>query len=341
MGLMSPQISTKTLVPICRQLSTAYDAGIPLVQALSLTRNALGDTRAKEVLGGMEADIRAGSTLAEAAQRQRRYLPPILLSLLAAGEAGGRLDAMLGDLADYYEERLAMRRTIMGMLALPTLQLLAAWFLGTFAIGLVGNLSLDPRSKFTLGGYFNQYLVFQGSVLLAAGIGAAAVIALGRAGVLRGAGGMLSMRLWPLSLVTRRYALARFFRSFALLIASGLPIHRAIEHSAAAAGNSYVERQVLGAIPPVMEGQTLTEAFSRVRVLTPAAREMLHVGEESGRLDRTLRKVADYHMAEANHAVQIATRVAGVGIVLLVGLVVGYVVITFYTRYYGDFLNSI
>ncbi|MFP4500887.1 MAG: type II secretion system F family protein [Candidatus Hydrogenedentota bacterium] len=340
MGLFSPEISTKTLVPLCRQLATSYDAGIPLVQTLALTRNGMRDGKAKEVLRAMEQDVRDGATLAEAAGKQRRYLPPILTSLLASGEAGGRLDRMLRDLADYYEDRLAMSRRIMGMLAYPVIQLMFAWFLGTFAIGLIRNLDFSARDPFSLSSYIGQWLVFQGGALTAAALVFGGLVVLGRRGMLDRAQGFVASRVWPLSIVARRFALARFFRSFALLIQSGLPIQRCVEHAAAASDNAYIARDLERAIPPIMEGRSLVEAFGGVQVLTPSAREMLAVGEQSGNLEASLNKVADYHMAEANQAVEMATKVANVLIVLVVGLVVGYVVITFWTTYYGSMMDS-
>ena len=334
MALLSPQLSTKTLVPMCRQIATAYDAGITITQALALARNGTGDKQAHAVLDAMEYDIRNGSTLGEAAAAQRKRLPPILVSMLASGETGGRLDVMLRDLADYYEDRLAMRRKLIGMMAYPSFQLVVAWFLGTFALGLIGNISLDAQTPFSIGAYVQTWLGFQAAILIGVAVVSGAFIALSRAGVLGNLAGMFTMRVWPFSMVAKRFALARFFRSMSLLIQSGLPIQHCIDHAAAAANNGYVAAQVRTAIPRVMDGASLHEAFLPVRVLTSQSREMLRVGEESGNIDGCLRKVADYHLAEANHAVSIATKLANVGIVLLVGLVVGYVVISFYSGYF-------
>jgi type II secretory pathway component PulF len=334
MALFSPQLSTKTLVPMCRQIATAYDAGITITQALALARNATGDKHAQVVLDTMAYDIRNGATLGEAAAAQSKRLPPILISLLASGEAGGRLDVMLRDLASYYEDRLAMRRKLFGMMAYPAFQLIVAWFLGTFALGLVGSLNLNATTPFSVGSYFQTWLGFQAGVLASVGLALAVFIGLSRAGVTGNLASMFAIRVWPFSVVAKRFALARFFRSMALLIQSGLPIQKCIDHAAAAANNGYVAAQVRTAIPRVMEGASLQEAFAPVSVLTPQSREMLHVGEVSGNLDGSLRKIADYHLAEANHAVSIATKLANVGIVLLVGLVVGYVVISFYTSYF-------
>jgi type IV pilus assembly protein PilC len=282
----------------------------------------------------MEEAIGKGATLSEAARRESKHLPPLFVELLTAGEMGGRLDVMLRDLADHFEERLAIKRRIIGVMTLPLLELIAAWFLGTFALGLIGNISLDARSTFSIGDYIQGYLQFQGAAMIVAAAAFVGAVFLSRAGMLGWITGALT-RVWPLKPVSQRFALARFFKSMSLLIESGLNIRLCIERSAKAAHNPYIERDLLKAVPRVAEGMSLTHAFAVCGSLTPTAREMLEVGEESGALDKSLSKVADYHLAEANQAVMIASRFFGVAIVLLVGLVVGYIVISFYARYFG------
>ncbi len=339
MGLFSSQIPIKTLVPMCRQLATAYDAGIPIVQTLTLVSGMERNKRAQGVLRTMEADVRNGSTLGEAARRQQAFLPPMLISLLGAGETGGRLDAMLRDLAQYYEDRLEMRRNVLGALALPMLQLAAAWFLGTFALGLIRSLDFSSPRAFNLGAYFRSYLLFQGIAGIAAVAVVIACILLARAGLFHRIWGRITYSVWPISGLARRFALARFFRTFGLLIASGLPIQRCIEQAAAASGNPYVADDLLRAIPFVMHGAPLTDAFDATRCMTHTAREMLAIGETSGSLDRAVHKVAEYHLNEATHALAMFARVARVAITLLVGAIVGYIVISFWSGYYGQLLN--
>jgi type II secretory pathway component PulF len=114
-----------------------------------------------------------------------------------------------------------------------------------------------------------------------------------------------------------------------------------MERAAATTMNPYIERDLLQAIPYLQRGMTLDEALAPLRCLSPTAREMLHVGEQSGKLEQQLRKAADYHMEEANYSLQILTRVFGVAIVLAVALLIGYIVISFYTTYYGGIFNEL
>ena len=335
MGLFTAEMAPKTMVPVCRQLATAYDAGIPIVRALEMTAENVPRGPVREVLLAMSDDVRRGATLEAAARKHNRRLPRFFIELLAAGELGGQLDVMLRDLADYYENRLTMRRRIIGAMIYPGLQLGAAWYLGSFALGLIRKIDFSSRTNFSLDAYFQWYAKMQGvATLVFVGLFFLCVV-LARAGLFGWIWGWVTNFVWPIKNVTRKFALARFFRSLSLLLTTGLDIRRCVQYSAAVTANPYIEQDLLGAVRPISEGASLTQAFGTSRYLTRTGREMLLVGEQSGNLEGTLRKVADYHFEEAMHAVQVATRVLGVVIVLGIGALVGYIVISFYASYFG------
>lgn len=340
MGLMTAEISAKHLVPLCRQMATSYDAGLPIIRTLEMMSANAKDARSKQVFRAMAEDTKAGATLGEAARRQQKYLPRFFIELLHSGELGGRLDVMLHDLANYYEDRLAMQRKIVGAMVYPALQLGAAWYLGTFSLGLIGKINLEAAEPFNLGKYFDQYLMFQGFATGTFALVVVGIIILSRLGLINWSWGLVLNYIWPLNTVNTKFGLARFFRSFSLLVGSGMNIQSCISNAAAISGNPWIEKDLKQAIPRVAAGHTLVEAFSGCRSLTPLAREMLEVGERSGNLEASLRKVSDYHLEEGRHAVAIATKVLGVLIVLGVGAVVGYIVISFYSKYFS-MLDSI
>ena len=345
MGLFSSQVSAKKLVPLCRQLATSYDAGIPILRTLDMVASEYKDPKVRSVLQSMRSELGAGSTLAEAAQSQSKYLPSFFVQLLATGERGGKLDIMLHDLADYFEDRLNMQREFKRLMTLPCIQLVAAWFLGTFSLGLVRQLVrlFGPHSagQFDLSAYFRTYLRFQGQALTVALLLFAVSVILARAGVFGWISGAVSTFVPPFRGVTRKFAMARFFRSLSLLIGSGLSLPKCIESAATVTANPYIQRDLLRAIPIVSSGHTLAEAFADSRYMPVTAREMLFVGEESGRLENQLRKASEYMFGEAAHAVQVMTKVFSTLIYLAVGLTVGYIVITFYSTLYGGMMNEL
>jgi type II secretory pathway component PulF len=171
--------------------------------------------------------------------------------------------------------------------------------------------------------------------MLVFGVIAVGCIILARMGLFGWLAGAVTTHVWPMSLVTRRFALARFFRTMSLLIGGGLRIDQCIIESAEVVQNPYVRQDLMQAAPHVQDGVTLVEAFRDCRYLTPTAREMLVVGEESGSLEESLRKLSEYHLNEANQAVAVATKFLTTAILLAVAAIVGYIVIKFVMIYIG------
>lgn len=346
MGIFSPEISTREMVPVCRQLATAYSAGIPIIRSLETVGEQFRAGRAHRVFTEMANDIRQGSTLGEALDRQRAYLPPVFVYLIKAGEVGGHLDTMLSDLATYYEERLEMQRRVRGMMILPVLELIAAWFLGTFAWGMM-NVALGAMQTGEGGGvsgvmaYVNDWISFQIKAGVVFALLVAIAIVLSRLGALGWITGFFSTHVWPMSTIAREMGLARFFKSFSLLLGSGLDVVRCIQNAAASTANPYIERDLLRTIPEIRAGSTLSDAFRRTRYLTPMSRNMLETGEVSGQLEKQLSKAAEYHFNQGTAAMHRATTIFGTLIVLAVCLFIGGLIISFYSRLYGGIMDEL
>lgn len=345
MGLLSAEINAKAMVPVCRQLATTYEAGIPIVRAINHVGSHSKDPKVRKVLLAIGEDLGSGSTLADATRKQSKYLSPFFIQLLESGEQAGQLDVMLKDLASYYEDRLAMQRAIVAAMAYPMILLASAWFLGTFSIGLIRQTlaGMNDPSRGGLAGvmeYIRLYADFQMRAMLIFAIVCAILVLLARMGTLKWLTGAVTTHVWPLAKVTRYFGMARFFRSFSLLIGSGLGVIKCIEGAASVTGNAYIERDLLKAVPRVRKGDTLVDAFSQSRYMTPLAREMLAIGEESGQLDHHLRKAAEYHLNEANHAVKIALTSFTTLLMMAVFAVVGGIIIYFWTHLYGGLMDG-
>ena len=339
MGLFSSQIGLKKVVPLCRQLATSYDAGIPIMRSLELVSRSQKDKNVRDVIQRMHTSIGNGATLGEAVRSESKYLPTFFIELMATGEKGGKLDIMLRDLAQYFEDQLEMRRETIRAMTYPIIQLIAAWYLGTFAMGIIGKIkdifTQRGGGGFDFSTYISQYLQFQGVALVVFAAIFAVCVVLSRLGLFGYVWGFFATNIWPMSRMTRMFGLARFFRSMSLLIGSGMRIDYCIENSARVTANPYMEKDLLKAVPLVKEGYTLVDAFAGVNALLPQSREMLHVGEASGQLEEALRKASEYHLAEGMHAAAIARRVFGTLIALAVMGTVGYVIIKFWLTYFS------
>ena len=324
---------------MCRQLATSYDAGIPIVKGLQLAAQHASTPRMRRMLDGMATHILDGASLSEAAKKHGDELPDFFVEVVGAGEIGGRLDVLLTDLADYYENMHEAQRSAVLSMIYPLLQLSAAWFLGGFSLGLVRRLNPMASERFNLAAYFREYLGFQAIALTVIALLFIALVVAVRFGVLRAPGALIKNYVWPIRQISQKFALARFFRSMSLLIGAGLDIRKCIERSAAMTMNPQIERDLLRAIPVVTRGGTLVEAFAGCRRISRVGREMIAVGEQSGNLESTLKKVAEYHLGEAIAAARAATTIMKVLILLAVGAIVAVIVISFYSNLYGPMLS--
>ena len=241
---------------------------------------------------------------------------------------------------------MTIQRTVRAALAYPLLLSVIAWFLGTFALGMGRRAvaAFNDASQGGIGGveaFFGEWVKFQIAAMIVFAVIAAVFVVLARAGTLGWITGAITTRAWPLSKVTQYFAMARFFRSFALLLESGMSVMPSIRGAASVTANPYIEKDLIMAIPIVKQGGTLVEAFSRSRFMTPMAREMLAVAEVSGQMDMHLKKCADYHLKEANQAVRIAVTVFTTLIMLGVFAAVGAVIIMFYVNLYGGMMDAL
>jgi len=338
MGLFSTRLSAGEMAPLCRQLATSYDAGIPILQSLELLGRGTSSRKISRMLRRMYDAIKNGATFADAARAEKELLPEFFVEVVGAGEVGGRLDVMLKDLASYYEDQQVMKRSVLASMVYPAFQLGAAWFLGSFSLMLVGRMH---QRGFSLGVYFRQYLMFQAAAIATFIVAFIVMVWLSRIGVFQHVTGFIKNYVWPLRPISRKYALARFFRGMSLLIGAGLNMGECIKRSAALTMNPAMEQDLLQSVPVVMKGGTLVEAFDRSRCLSDVSRQMLLVGEQTGNLDGSLHKVAEWHFDEARTATKTAVTMMGVSILLLLAGLVGYIVVTFYSRLYGGMMQGL
>jgi type IV pilus assembly protein PilC len=286
----------------------------------------------------MSDSIEGGSTLEQAAREHSRHLPRFFIELVGAGEIGGRLVEVFENLADYYERMSDLVRKIIGKLIYP-ICLLSFLAITMCFMAALGEASTEQGLDFNV--LMKGFLQNIANLLLSAGVVLLVVIVLARMKLLGWVFGLITTFMWPLASVTRKLSISRFARSLALLVKSGVPVTEAVAKAAATANNPYIERSLVRCIPDIQAGESLSVALSPCRYLSDMAREMIHTGEESGKLDQHLQKVADVHEAEAMQAASNLVVVLYVLVVLAVALAIGSFVVGFWTNYYGKMFDEL
>jgi len=337
--IFSSRLSLPTMLLLCRQLATSHSAGIPILKSFEIITRSTHSVRLRNVILRMSTSIQAGSTLEQASREQSRYLPSLFVELVGAGEMSGRLDEIFDSLAGYYERTLDLVRRMRGKMIYPiilfTLLLLVMnlWFAIFRATLGAGGVDLNK-----LGRVFFQNIGFFGLGLAGALV---VLVVLSRLGVLGWLFGFVSTFFWPFSRLTRKMAISRFARAFGLLLKSGVPVMDALSKAAVVTSNRYIERSLLRCLPAIQSGESLSVALSQCHYLSDLAREMIHSGEEAGRIDQHLQKVADIHEAEAMQAAKNLVVVMGIMLLLAAGIAIGIYVVSFWTNYYENVLGDL
>lgn len=307
----------------CREMAYTYDAGIPLLNGLKLVAESTHDWRLRRVLRRMQDDIRDGASLSEAVASQQRYWPALFIHVLGAGEAAGQIKRALYEMADHFDQYVAFRRAFMKQLLYPFCLLVAGSIIAISQSAMIFMLR-------TTGGKMN-FKVFAAafarlSIMQVLGmvVPVAVMALLWRLGVWQWVWMQIKTFVWPLSMMTRKMAMARFNRALGLLLGSGLGATHAVEQAARTADNPYIARTLLKAVPRLESGATFTEAIAPCPYMSEAERQMLHIGEVSGTLKKSLTKSAELIEQEVFATLRVAVRLAGLlFFFLVVGILFG------------------
>jgi type IV pilus assembly protein PilC len=338
-GRIGKKVGAKNLAVFTRQFSVMIDAGLPLVQCLDILGNQEEDRNFAAVILQTRTDVEAGASLADAMRKHPKTFDPLFTNMIAAGEAGGILDTILKRLATYIEKAVKLAGQVKSAMIYPiAVMVIAALVVGvilwkvipTFAAlfsGLGAELPLPTRIVIAMSNNLVQFFPF---LLIGAGL---AVYAFkqyygtdnGRRTV---DGGLLKAPV--LGLIMRKIAVARFCRTLATLISSGVPILEGLEITARTSGNAVVEDAVMATRKSIERGETISAPLKETDVFPAMVTQMIGVGEATGALDTMLAKIADFYEEEVDTAVAGLLTLLEPIMIAILGVIVGGIVIAMY-----------
>jgi type IV pilus assembly protein PilC len=335
-GSTGKKVSAKNLAVFTRQFSVMIDAGLPLVQCLDILGSQEEDKNFAAVILQTRSDVEAGASLADAMRKHPRTFDPLFTNMIAAGEAGGILDTILKRLATYIEKAVKLTSQVKSAMVYPiAVIVIAAVVVGvilwkvipTFASlfsGLGADLPLPTRVVIALSDnlvrFFPFVLIFGGAAVY--GFKQYYATEKGRRVV-----DALLLKMPVLGPIMRKIAVARFCRTLATLISSGVPILDGLEITAKTAGNAIVEDAVMLTRKSIERGETVSAPLKETKVFPPMVTQMIGVGEATGALDTMLAKIADFYEEEVDTAVAgLLTLLEPIMIAFLGGIVGGIVI---------------
>jgi len=327
-GLFAPKKKVKLLdlVIFTRQLSTMISAGVPLTRSLAALQGDTENGYMREVLGGVTKDVESGLPLGDAFAKYPRVFSEVYVNMVRAGEEGGILDDILKRLATQVEQDASIRKKIKSAMMYPivilTITVLAFFGVMLFIVPKLGGILLSlggPNAKLpvytqvllNISNFSVQPTIMKHipipiidkipNLILILVVVVVAMTYLLR--YIKTPSGKykfhaLLLRLPVVKTVILKIAIARFSRTFASLMSSGVSVLDALEVTGAALGNKVIEAELAAAAEEVKNGKPLSEPISQSPHFPPIVAQMLMVGEETGQIDTVLVKIADFYEEE-------------------------------------------
>ena len=343
-SFLKPKVTNKDLVVFTRQFSTMIDAGLPLVQGLTILAEQSENPTFKNILKDITKDVEGGSTLAEAMKKHPKVFDDLFVNLVAAGEVGGILDTILRRLATFIEKAEKLKSQIKGAMTYPAVVVGIAIIVIAVILIFVIPVFEDMFKSFgsALPGptqiVVNMSRFMKGNihwVILAVG---AIVYAFKRyRGTEKGRKqtDALLLKMPVFGELLKKTAVARFTRTLGTMISSGVPILDALEIVAKTSGNVIIEEILYEVRGSIAEGQTIAEPLSENDIFPGMVIQMIAVGEATGALDTMLEKIADFYDDEVDAAVAALTSMLEPLLMLFLGGAIGGLVIAMYLPIFG------
>jgi type IV pilus assembly protein PilC len=337
------KVKSKELAIFTRQFSVMIDAGLPLVQCLEILAQQQENKFFAMVLTQIRQDVEEGSTLSAAMGRHTKVFDQLFVNMIDAGEAGGILDLILQRLSTYIEKIVKLRRDVISALIYPAAVVVIA--IAVIAVimifvipsfqniftGLLGPGELLPLPTRIVVAISNFLAGIGGLVILGVVVGA---VLASRAYYKTPKGRRLidkvTLKIPIIGQILRKIAVARFSRTLATLLSSGVPILQSLEITARTAGNTVVEDAINKVRVGVERGESVVEPLKATDVFPNMVSQMVGIGEQTGALDAMLGKIADFYEQEVDSAIASLLTLIEPIMIGFLGVTIGSIVIAMY-----------
>ena len=340
---LDPKPGLKDLAIFSRQLATMLNAGLPIVQALAILERQTEKKKFQSILKEIRTEVEGGANFSEALSKHSLFTR-LYINLVRAGETSGTLDAILDRLATFLENELALRGKIRSAMTYPAIVFVFAigvtYFLLTGIVpqfaqiltGLGSELPLLTRALMGISDFLRQSTIFIALMAVALYF---AYRAYYRTDKGRHQIDQIKLKLPVFGNLMKKSALARFSRTLATLLRSGVPLLQSIQTVERVAGNVLVARELAEVYRTIKEGGRMATVLGKSRFFPPMTTSMIAIGEESGMLDLLLEKMAVFYEQEVEALVARMSSLIEPLMILGVGAMVGFMALSIYLPLFG------
>lgn len=321
-----------------QQFVTLFRAGLPILKCLDLLGDRLTDARLGPVIREIRDDVKKGSLLSEAFQRQRIF-PPIYVTSIMAGERSGALGEVLERYLSYQRLALAVRKKILLSLIYPSVLVLLVIGLVVFLVTFVvprfaelysttnATLPAPTRILISVGLAAEQFIVAGAVVLVLAILGGRYYL---RTDAGRALADRVKVRTPVLGEIWLKYQVAQLGRLLATLLSGGIPLVQGMETASQSVDSPLLRGALAEVQKRVKEGQSLSGALASTGLFPGLAIDMIEVGESTGALPHMLNSVAEFYEDDVNTRMQAALSLIEPAIMIFMGLFVAFVLVSLY-----------
>ncbi len=333
------RVKLKDLAVFSRLFATMINAGLSMLRTLTILAEQTENRELQRVLRLVKTDVESGSSISAAFAKHPRVFPPLMVSMVKAGEAGGFLDTSMRQIADNYEAEVKLRGKIKAAMTYPVVVLILAVvmvigmllfvvpvFEDMFAT-LGGTLPLPTRILVTLSGWM-KFLAPLLAVFTVVGLWAWRKY--GQTEQVRNVVDPLKLKIPVFGKLFQKVALARFARTLSTLLKSGVPILAALEITGDSAGNVVISKALTEVSESVKAGESISGPLSTHAVFPSMVVHMMASGEETGALDEMLGKIGEFYDQEVEATTESLTALIEPLMIAFLGGVVGSMIVALY-----------
>lgn len=336
-SLLKDRVREKEIMTLSYQLSVLLEAGFALDRSLSILSELTEGKRLKEIIMDLHASIRSGKSLSDALLRHSDVFPPIYINMVKAGEAGGILENTLLRMASYLEDSQKLKEDVRSALIYPcllsTVGGIAIIVLFVFVLPRFASIFSDMGQALPLS---TLILLSVSSVVRNYWWVIAAFISTGllwlryylKSDTGREHWDNMRFKLPLFGKLYKEFSVARFVRTLGTLLQSGVPILNALHIVEETLESKKMAEMISSVREGVKKGKGIARMLKENTIFPAFAVHMITVGEESGRLDEMLIKIADRLESEVRSTIKRLLSLLEPGLILFMGLVVGFIVIS-------------
>ena len=343
------KVKLKDIAVFCRQFYVMLDSGLSIGKALNILIEQCEKPKLREALIGVNGELKRGETLASSMRKRKDVFPNLLTSMIDAGERSGNLDIILKRMAEYYEKETKIRGKIKSAMIYPivlgVVAIIAITFILTFVMPTFvqmfeeNNVELPMSTKMVLG--TSKMLGKYGIIIFL--ILVTAIILLGK--YLKSEEGQyklssINLKIPVIKKLTQKIIVSRFTRTMGIVSSSGMSLVTSIEIVASVVGNKIAEKELLKVKEKVLKGEGLGDSIMNIKIFPPMLASMVKIGEEAGSLDSILDKTADFYDDELEREIKTATALIEPSMIVLMGIIIGFLLISILTPMFKMY-NSI